>query len=161
MHSYVTRYSCRWVKWGRFDSYGREVLSGDFLLQKSLSSGSGDRRFRRKRKRGFMDLTACWAGDLSVQFHLFLVVAGHPFQESCKRRTAVLAEVGSVLVGHSCSLRDKYLSAVSRWTAAFQVPLGRFRTGRASSESSVHGSALRNRWSYAVRGMRMKINYFR
>ena len=29
------------VKWGRFDSYGREVLSGDFLLQKSLSSGSG------------------------------------------------------------------------------------------------------------------------
>ena len=31
---------------------------------------------------------------------------GHPFQECCKRWTAVLAEVGSVLVGHSCSLRD-------------------------------------------------------
>ena len=108
MHSYVTRYSCRWVKWGRFDSYGREVLSGDFLLQKSRSSGSGDgrdRRFRRKRKRGFMDLTAYWAGDLGVQFHLFLVVAGHPFQECCKRWTAVLAEVGSIFVGYSYSLR--------------------------------------------------------
>jgi len=108
MHSYVTRYSCRWAKWGRFDSYGREVLSGDFLLQKSRSSGSGDgrdRRFRRKRKRGFMDCTAYWAGDLGVQFHLFLVVAGHPFQECCKRWTAVLAEVGSILVGYSYSLR--------------------------------------------------------
>ena len=75
-HPHVTRYSCPWVKWGRFDSHGREVLSGDFLLQKSLSSGSGDRRFRRKRKRGFMDSTACWACDMGVQFHLFLVVAG-------------------------------------------------------------------------------------
>ena len=48
-----------------------------------------------------MDLTAYWAGDLGVQFHLFLVVAGHPFQESCKRWTAVLAEVSSVLVGQA------------------------------------------------------------
>ena len=107
-HPHVTRYSCRWVKWGRFDSHGRDALSGEFLLQKSLSSGSGvgrDGRFRRKRKRGFMDCTAYWAGDLGVQFHLFLVVAGHPFQESCKRRTTLLAEVGSVLVGHSYSLR--------------------------------------------------------
>jgi len=52
-----------------------------------------------------MDCTACWAGDLGVQFHLFLVVAGHPFQECCKRWTAVLAEVGSILVGYSYSLR--------------------------------------------------------
>ena len=67
------------------------------FIAKSLSSGSGvgrDRRFRRKRKRGFMDCAACWAGDMGVQFHLFLVVAGHPFQERCKRWTAVLAEVG-------------------------------------------------------------------
>jgi len=79
------------------------------FIAKVPSSGSGvgrDGRFRRKRKRGFMDCTAYWAGDLGVQFHLFLVVAGHPFQESCKRWTAVLAEVGSVLVGHSCSPRD-------------------------------------------------------
>ena len=53
-----------------------------------------------------MDLAASWAGDLGVQFrHLFFVVLGHPFQESFKRRRAVLAEVVSVLVGHSCSLR--------------------------------------------------------
>jgi len=52
-----------------------------------------------------MDLTASWTGDLGVQFHLFFVVVGHPFQEGCKRRTAVLAEVVSVLVGHSSSLR--------------------------------------------------------
>jgi hypothetical protein len=46
------------------------------------------------RERVFMDLTASWAGDLGVQSrHLFFVVVGHPFQESCKRRTAVLAEV--------------------------------------------------------------------
>ena len=80
-----------------------------FLTAKALSSGSGggrDRRFRSIRKRVFMDLTASWAGDLGVQFrHLFFVVVGHPFQESCKRRTAVLAKVVSVLVGHSRSLR--------------------------------------------------------
>ena len=51
-----------------------------------------------------MDLTASWAGDLGVFRHLFFVVVGHPFQESCKRRTAVLAKVVSVLIGHSCSL---------------------------------------------------------
>ena len=52
-----------------------------------------------------MDLTASWTGDLGVQFHLFFVLVGHPFQEGCQRGTAVLAEVVSVLVGHSCSLR--------------------------------------------------------
>jgi len=52
-----------------------------------------------------MNLTASWTGDLGVQFHLFFVLVGHPFQEGCQRGTAVLAEVVSVLVGHSCSLR--------------------------------------------------------
>jgi hypothetical protein len=52
-----------------------------------------------------MDLAASWAGDLGVPFrYLFFVVFGHPFQESCKRRTAVLAEFVSVLLGHFCSL---------------------------------------------------------
>src|SRR6185369_1983685 len=81
--------------------------SADFLLQKSLSSGSGggwDRRFRSIRKRVFMDLTASWAGDLGVFRYLFFVFVGHLFQESSKRRTAVLAKVVSVLIGHSCSL---------------------------------------------------------
>jgi hypothetical protein len=79
-----------------------------FLQQKSLSSGSGggwDRRFRSIRKRVFMDLTASRAGELGVFRNLFFVFVGHLFQESGKRRTAVLAKVVSVLVGHSCSLR--------------------------------------------------------
>jgi hypothetical protein len=52
-----------------------------------------------------MDLAASWTGDLGVQFYLFFVLVGHLFQEVCQRGTAVLAEVVSVLVGHSCSLR--------------------------------------------------------
>ena len=52
-----------------------------------------------------MDLTASWTSDLGVQFHLFFVLFGHPFQEGCKHRTAVLAEIVSVAVGHDCSLR--------------------------------------------------------
>jgi len=52
-----------------------------------------------------MDLTASWAGEPGVFRHLLLVVVGHPFQESFKRRTAVLAKVVSVLVGHNSSLR--------------------------------------------------------
>jgi hypothetical protein len=75
--------------------------------QKSLSSGSGGgqhRRFRSIRKRVFMDLSASWAGDLGVFRHLFFVFVGHLFEESGKRRTAVLAMVVDVLVGHSGSL---------------------------------------------------------
>jgi hypothetical protein len=63
-------------------AWKREVLSGDFFPQESLSSGSRagwDSRFRRIRKRVFMDLTASWTGDLGVQFHLFFVLVGHPF----------------------------------------------------------------------------------
>jgi hypothetical protein len=74
-----------------FNSY---VGAATFLLQKSLSSGSGggrDRRFRSIRKRVFTDLTASWAGELGVFRHPFLVFVGHLFQESGKRRTAVLA----------------------------------------------------------------------
>ena len=52
-----------------------------------------------------MDLTASWTGDLGVQFHLFFVLVGHLFQEGCQRGTAVLAEVVSLIVGHSCFLR--------------------------------------------------------
>ena len=46
----------------------------------SLGSRAGwDSRFRRMRKRVFMDLTARWTGDPGVQFHLFFVLVGHPF----------------------------------------------------------------------------------
>ena len=51
-----------------------------------------------------MDLTASWAGKLGVFRHLFFIFVSHLFQESCERRTAVLAKVVSVLVGHSSSL---------------------------------------------------------
>jgi hypothetical protein len=44
---------------------------------------------------------------------------GHPFEEGCKRRTAVLAEVVSVVVGHGCSVAVPrfrfYCSAFSFW----------------------------------------------
>src|SRR5271156_4245764 len=64
-----------------------------------------DIRFRSTWKRVFMDFTAGWTGDIGVQFHQLFVVVAHPFQEGCKRGTAVVAEVVSVLVGHGCSLR--------------------------------------------------------
>lgn len=47
-----------------------------------------------------MHLAASRAGDLGVQFHLFLVVFGHPLQEGCKRRTAILAKIVNLLVAH-------------------------------------------------------------
>ena len=47
-----------------------------------------------------MNLAASRAGDLGVHFHLFFVVVRHPLQEGCKRRTAILAKVVSVLVAH-------------------------------------------------------------
>jgi hypothetical protein len=60
----------------------RGLVRRPFLLQESVSSSSRagwDLRFRRIRKRVFMDLTASWTSDLGVQFHLFFVLVGHHF----------------------------------------------------------------------------------
>ena len=54
-----------------------------------------------------MNLAASRAGDLGVHFYLFFVVVGHPLQEGCKRRTAILAKVVSALVAHICWLANR------------------------------------------------------